>query len=484
MAEFTPDMQRYVDRCGVPEAIQTWLKANAVLSPEDFGVMAPREEKVGDDILEVIRTTGPSRVAGAKLPANRIPTTKLWLACRQHRKSTDDQENLRIVSSVDRDTIKRLEATQSGEARFKEVVLEDVKGHFELYRRLRAYWGTLAWLATAQWEHVWTMCQTSQGTISRADVPADLQNTVDKQKEEIRSLQSQRDQALNDAKRQRTGGDSGSEVLGRYFQRISGVVDFVRDRIEPVGRDPAEIRQPQRPHGSRSPRRGRGDDDDDPEDSEQSEDQQIPAAPVPCPRKCELRLTHQCQRAAFPCVGFPSWHPAITPEMPHLCHGCWLMQAVSRGDATISDEDSDGDSDGPADPRPVSVRVLKPPLTLSQPASSSALTVSQQTESGSRVRRLASRGVSQRRPRCSTAQPSDQVSDAVLDTCLRTDPKSKVACETATKDNMVMVAGEITTQAKIDYDEGVRGAAKGIGYDRCAICGSSFHTLSLCAVMP
>ena len=51
----------------------------------------------------------------------------------------------------------------------------------------------------------------------------------------------------------------------------------------------------------------------------------------------------------------------------------------------------------------------------------------------------------------------DQVSDAVLDTCLKEDPKSKVACETATKDNMVMVAGEITTQAKIDYEKVVRG---------------------------
>merc|ERR1712028_70989 len=59
----------------------------------------------------------------------------------------------------------------------------------------------------------------------------------------------------------------------------------------------------------------------------------------------------------------------------------------------------------------------------------------------------------------------DQVSDAVLDTCLRTDPKSKVACETATKDNMVMVAGEITTQAKIDYEQVVREAVEKIGYN-------------------
>merc|ERR1711937_672972 len=59
----------------------------------------------------------------------------------------------------------------------------------------------------------------------------------------------------------------------------------------------------------------------------------------------------------------------------------------------------------------------------------------------------------------------DQVSDAVLDTCLATDPKSKVACETATKDNMVMVAGEITTQTKIDYEQVVRGAVQQIGFD-------------------
>jgi len=59
----------------------------------------------------------------------------------------------------------------------------------------------------------------------------------------------------------------------------------------------------------------------------------------------------------------------------------------------------------------------------------------------------------------------DQVSDAVLDACLTEDPKSKVACETATKDNMVMVAGEITTQAKLDYEKVIRGVVAGIGFD-------------------
>jgi S-adenosylmethionine synthetase len=60
---------------------------------------------------------------------------------------------------------------------------------------------------------------------------------------------------------------------------------------------------------------------------------------------------------------------------------------------------------------------------------------------------------------------ADQVSDAVLDACLTADPYSKVACETATKDNMIMVFGEITTGAKLDYDKIVRQEARKIGFD-------------------
>eukprot|EP00245_Coleochaete_scutata_P017918 TRINITY_DN9046_c0_g1_i1.p1 TRINITY_DN9046_c0_g1~~TRINITY_DN9046_c0_g1_i1.p1 ORF type:complete len:398 (+),score=103.62 TRINITY_DN9046_c0_g1_i1:54-1247(+) len=58
----------------------------------------------------------------------------------------------------------------------------------------------------------------------------------------------------------------------------------------------------------------------------------------------------------------------------------------------------------------------------------------------------------------------DQVSDAVLDACLEQDPDSKVACETCTKTGMVMVFGEITTQAKVDYEKIVRDTCREIGF--------------------
>jgi len=59
----------------------------------------------------------------------------------------------------------------------------------------------------------------------------------------------------------------------------------------------------------------------------------------------------------------------------------------------------------------------------------------------------------------------DIISDSVLDACLKEDPESKVACETATKTGMVMIFGEITTKAKINYEEVIRNAIKEVGYD-------------------
>jgi len=58
----------------------------------------------------------------------------------------------------------------------------------------------------------------------------------------------------------------------------------------------------------------------------------------------------------------------------------------------------------------------------------------------------------------------DTISDAVLDACLAQDPRSRVACETYAKCNLVVVGGEITTKAKLDFNQIARDAIREIGY--------------------
>ena len=71
----------------------------------------------------------------------------------------------------------------------------------------------------------------------------------------------------------------------------------------------------------------------------------------------------------------------------------------------------------------------------------------------------------------------DQISDAVLDALLAQDPMSRVACETAVTTGLVMVMGEITTDAYVDIQKVVRNTIREIGYDRakygfdCDTCG-------------
>ena len=75
----------------------------------------------------------------------------------------------------------------------------------------------------------------------------------------------------------------------------------------------------------------------------------------------------------------------------------------------------------------------------------------------------------------------DQVSDAILDACIKADPKSRVACETATSTNFLVNIGEITCSGwdKIDPEKIAREVVKNIGYDKpeYEFCSSTFEYL-------
>jgi len=64
----------------------------------------------------------------------------------------------------------------------------------------------------------------------------------------------------------------------------------------------------------------------------------------------------------------------------------------------------------------------------------------------------------------------DQISDAILDACLAKDPDSRVACETMATTGTVIVSGEITTKAQVNYTEIVRNTVKEIGYNEAEAC--------------
>jgi S-adenosylmethionine synthetase len=74
---------------------------------------------------------------------------------------------------------------------------------------------------------------------------------------------------------------------------------------------------------------------------------------------------------------------------------------------------------------------------------------------------------------------ADQISDAILDACLAEDPFSRVACETLTCTGLVVIAGEITTKAYVDFQSIVRGTVGAIGYNN-ALYGFDSNT---CAVI-
>src|SRR5437879_1845150 len=73
---------------------------------------------------------------------------------------------------------------------------------------------------------------------------------------------------------------------------------------------------------------------------------------------------------------------------------------------------------------------------------------------------------------------ADQISDAILDACLAEDPSSRVACETLTCTGLVVIAGEITTRAYVDFQSIVRGTVASIGYNN-ALFGFDSNTCSV-----
>ena len=102
---FDADLVRILDRVGMPDNFKAWLNHIGCRSPEDLGVLAPKEEHIKALILDESAKDGPHKVENANMTVVRLPVVKAWLAARRFIErcgKADKNENEGIPTGTER----------------------------------------------------------------------------------------------------------------------------------------------------------------------------------------------------------------------------------------------------------------------------------------------------------------------------------------------------------------------------------------------
>ncbi|XP_064256337.1 S-adenosylmethionine synthase isoform X1 [Passer domesticus] len=197
------------------------------------------------------------------------------------------------------------------------------------------------------------------------------------------------------------------------------------------------------------------------------------AREAPCAQHGGVRRGHRCPTATLRRAGRRTrsdrrFNSVVLSPRPHgpYCARHWLGAAAGRGEEAITRGGAVGAAFSPSLPRsgsaaPVLSRSALPPVAAHRAAMNGQLNGFHEVfiEEGTFL--FTSESVGEGHP----DKICDQISDAVLDAHLKQDPDAKVACETVAKTGMILLAGEITSRANVDYQKVVRDTIRHIGYD-------------------